>query len=424
MLLAIRSLRIARVINRLVYVLKLEAMERRWLVLGLLFLGVVVSYMDRGNLSIAAVPIMAEFHLTSTQMGLLLSSFFWTYALFQVPGGALLDRFGIRKLYAGAFLVWCLASAATGWARSFEEVLGLRLLLGMGEAIAPIASMSFIKQNFDEREQGLPTAIYVAGLTMGPAIGALLGSSLIEWLGWRAMFVVTGLGGCLWLVPWWLWAPEGKAMAKESAGEVASLGQFLQSSVAWGLALSVFFYSYFWFFVVTWVPAYLMQVHGFPNLKMGYTMAIPLGGMALVNLAGGVWADRVLRGAAEPLALRKVFVCTGFSLASILMGLVFVEKGGPVIWVLLAALMGVGIGAGNYWAMSQAAVPRALVGRALGFQNMVAQLAGALAPLATGVLLGTGQDYTLAILVAGACPLVAVGALVLLVRSGRTPGRA
>ena len=164
-----------------------------------------------------------------------------------------------------------------------------------------------------------------------------------------------------------------------------------------------------------------MQVHGFPNLKMGYTMAIPLGGMALVNLAGGVWADRMLRGAAEPLALRKVFVCTGFSLASILMGLAFVEKGGPVIWVLLASLMGVGIGAGNYWAMSQAAVPRALVGRALGFQNMVAQLAGALAPLATGVLLGTGQDYTVAILVAGACPLVAVGALVFLVRSGGTP---
>ena len=117
-------------------------MERRWVVLGLLFLGVVVSYMDRGNLSIAAVPIMAEFHLTSTQMGLLLSSFFWTYALFQVPGGALLDRFGIRKLYAGAFLVWCLASAATGWARSFEEVFGLRLVLGMGEAIAPLASNS------------------------------------------------------------------------------------------------------------------------------------------------------------------------------------------------------------------------------------------------------------------------------------------
>lgn len=399
-------------------------MERRWVVLGLLFLGVVVSYMDRGNLSIAAVPIMAEFQLTSTQMGLLLSSFFWTYALFQVPGGALLDRFGIRKLYAGAFLIWCLASAATGWARSFEEVLGLRLVLGMGEAIAPIASMSFIKQNFDEREQGLPTAIYVAGLTMGPAMGALLGSSLIEWLGWRAMFVVTGLGGSLWLVPWWLWAPEGKAAAKESAGEVASLGKFLRAPVAWGLALSVFFYSYFWFFVVTWVPAYLMQVHGFPNLKMGYTMALPLGGMAIVNLAGGVWADRMLRGAAEPLALRKVFVCTGFSLASIFMGLAWVEKGGPVIWVLLASLMGVGIGAGNYWAMSQAAVPRALVGRALGFQNMVAQLAGALAPLATGVLLGTGQDYTVAILVAGACPLVAVAALVFLIRSGRTPDRA
>ncbi|MFN7648541.1 MAG: MFS transporter [Acidobacteriota bacterium] len=392
-------------------------MERRWIVLGLLFLGIVISYLDRGNLSIAAVPIMQEFALTPAQMGLLLSSFFWTYAAFQVPGGALLDRFGIRKLYAGAFLLWCLASAAIGWARSFEEMFALRLLLGMGEAIAPLASMSFIKQNFNEREQGLPTAIYVAGLTMGPALGALIGSSLIEWLGWRAMFLATGLGGCLWVAPWWLLAPRG-AVATVSQAE-GSLVDFLKAPVAWGLSLSVFFYSYFWFFVVTWIPAYLMQAHGFPNLKMGLTMALPLGGMALVNLVGGAWADRALRGAADPLLLRRRFVCAGFSMASILLGLIWIPKGGPVIWVLLASLMGVGIGAGNYWAMSQSAVPRALVGRALGFQNMMAQVAGALAPLITGYLLGDGQDYTAAIVVAGASPLIAVGALLLFVKSAQ-----
>ena len=82
-------------------------------------------------------------------------------------------------------------------------------------------------------------------------------------------------------------------------------------------------------------------------------------------------------------------------------------------------LMGVGIGAGNYWAMSQSAVPRALVGRALGFQNMMAQVAGALAPLITGYLLGDGQDYTAAIVVAGASPLIAVGALLLFVKSAQ-----
>jgi MFS family permease len=296
-------------------------------------------------------------------------------------------------------------------------MFALRLLLGMGEAIAPLASMSFIKQNFNEREQGLPTAIYVAGLTMGPALGALIGSSLIEWLGWRAMFLATGFGGCLWVLPWWLLAPRG-AVATVSQAE-GSLVDFLKAPVAWGLSLSVFFYSYFWFFVVTWIPAYLMQAHGFPNLKMGLTMALPLGGMALVNLVGGAWADRALRGAADPLLLRRRFVCAGFSMASILLGLIWIPKGGPVIWVLLASLMGVGIGAGNYWAMSQSAVPRALVGRALGFQNMMAQVAGALAPLITGYLLGDGQDYTAAIVVAGASPLIAVGALLLFVKSAQ-----
>ncbi|MFN9456207.1 MAG: MFS transporter, partial [Acidobacteriota bacterium] len=212
-------------------------------------------------------------------------------------------------------------------------------------------------------------------------------------------------------------APRG-AVATVSQAE-GSLVDFLKAPVAWGLSLSVFFYSYFWFFVVTWIPAYLMQAHGFPNLKMGLTMALPLGGMALVNLVGGAWADRALRGAADPLLLRRRFVCAGFSMASILLGLIWIPKGGPVIWVLLASLMGVGIGAGNYWAMSQSAVPRALVGRALGFQNMMAQVAGALAPLITGYLLGDGQDYTAAIVVAGASPLIAVGALLLFVKSAQ-----
>ena len=126
---------------------------RRWAVVGLLFFGMVISYMDRGNISIAAVPLMREFGFSPAQLGLLMSMFFWTYAAFQIPAGHLIDRYGIRRIYAAAFLLWCLATAGMGLARNFSELAILRLLLGLGEPVSPLARMAFIKQNFEEREQ-------------------------------------------------------------------------------------------------------------------------------------------------------------------------------------------------------------------------------------------------------------------------------
>jgi MFS family permease len=310
-----------------------------------------------------------------------------------------------------------------GLARSFGELGALRLLLGLGEAISPLASMAFIKQNFKESEQGLPTSLYVAGLTLGPAIGALAGASLLDEFGWRHMFVVTGLAGCIWLFPWLMLVPARRPDEVVHAyvqGPTPSLGAFLRTPVAWGLAGSVFFYSYYWYFFLSWVPTYLVLKHGMPNLKMGMIMAAPLAGMAAVNLCSGTIADLLIRRRGNSILVRKRFVYVGFFLASALMALAWVEKGGPVLPILLTSLMGVGIGAGNYWALSQSAVQAELIGRALGFQNMIAQAAGAAAPLVTGLLLGPEQDFRMAILVAGGCPIISVVLLLLLVRTTKT----
>ena len=140
-------------------------MNRRWTVLALIFAGILVSYVDRGNLSIAATAVMRDFKLPPASMGLLLSAFFWTYALFQIPAGFAVDRFGIRRVYAGAFFIWSLASAGIALSRGMPDILGLRMLLGFAETVGPIASLAFIRQNFKGPEQGLPTSIYVSGQT-------------------------------------------------------------------------------------------------------------------------------------------------------------------------------------------------------------------------------------------------------------------
>src|SRR5947209_790079 len=115
-------------------------MSRRWIVVALIFTGILISYVDRGNLGIAAPSIMHDFALDPAQMGMLLSAFFWTYAIFQIPAGSIVDRFGIRKIYAMAFLLWSVASATIGLSRALPVILGLRMVLVLAEAVGPMAS--------------------------------------------------------------------------------------------------------------------------------------------------------------------------------------------------------------------------------------------------------------------------------------------
>src|SRR4051794_33323461 len=200
---------------------RLQADERgRWPVVVLLFVGVVINYIDRGNLSVAAVPLMRELRIAPGGMGALLSAFFSTYALCQIPAGYLTDRFGIKRIYAAGFLIWSLASAAIALAHSFGEVLALRMLLGVGEAVAIPAGMSYVRQRFRPGEQGFPTALFGSGAMVGPAIGAFLGAVLLEYVGWRPIFVLTGLGGCVWFLPWARFAPADANMPALSSDSI------------------------------------------------------------------------------------------------------------------------------------------------------------------------------------------------------------
>lgn len=389
----------------------------RWAVMTLLFFGILVSYMDRGNLSIAAVPLMKDFGMSATSMGTLLSAFFWTYAIFQMPAGYLVDRFGIRLTYAAAFALWSLASAATGLATSPFQILAARLALGLGEAVAPLASMAYIKQNFNDQERGFPTALYISGMTLGPALGAFAGTALLEWYGWRVMFIVTGLAALVWLLPWFLFAPRGVTrIQRETPAGPIHFGRLLRSSIFWALTISIFVYSYFWYFVLTWVPSYLVLTHGFSNLQMGATVGIPLVAMSAVSLGSGSLSDWAVKKAGAALTVRKIFVCCGFLVASSVLLLLVIPLKALVMPIFILSLCGLGIAGGNYWALSQMASPPELIGRAIGYQNTIAQVAGVVAPILTGFLLGPSKDFTTAILVAGLCPLIAAAAVYSLIR--------
>src|SRR5580698_8920952 len=182
----------------------------QWILLALLVLSVTINYIDRGNLSIAASRLSSELQLDPEKIGLLLSSFFWTYAAMQTVAGWLIDRYSVFWIFAGGFFIWSAATALTGLAGGFISLLALRLLLGMGESVAYPAYSKIIAQGFTERHRGLANGLIDLGSKSGPALGLMIGGVIISHYGWRPLFVSVGLISMLWLVPW-IWVGQRRS---------------------------------------------------------------------------------------------------------------------------------------------------------------------------------------------------------------------
>lgn len=387
-------------------------MSRRWIVVTLIFLGILISYVDRGNLSIAAASIMRDFHLSPGAMGVLLSAFFWTYAIFQLPAGYIVDQYGIRLVYGIGFIIWSLASAAIALSSHSAEILGLRMLLGFAESVGPLASLAFIRQNFSGRNQGLPTSIYISGQNLGPACGALLGTALLARFGWRAMFAVTGLGALLW-VPFWLLLAPRKQGARVAQTEIAAPRHqwpwiaVLSSPAFWAMSGCIFFMSYYWYFLLTWMPAYLILARGFSAIGMGRILSMPLFTMAVLNIGFGWLADKLIARNQAIFRTRIAFAAAGLLGASSILLLNLLPGPAPVLPILVISICSFGVTSSSYWAIAQHTPPAFLVGRSIGYLNTLSQIAGATAPVITGWSLGPAHNFRFAILLAGVAPLIA-----------------
>jgi MFS family permease len=381
--------------------------SRRWPTVILLFIALVINYIDRGNLSVAAVPAMRDLGIAPSELGTLLSAFFWTYSLFQIPGGYLTDRFGLRVTYAAGFLIWSLGSAAIGLAHSFAQILLLRLVLGVGEAVAIPAGMAYIRRNFQPQETGLPVGIFASGAMVGPAVGALLSGFLLDRIGWRLIFIFIGLGGCLWLIPWLLMVPAKPQKIDLPAIHLKDSAPFpwkavISNRLAWGITIGVFFYQYSFYFCLTWLPAYLVMAHRLSFLRMGAFTGVPLLVMAAVSMLGGRLSDRCTVRFGRPLIVRRSFVAGGMLIASSLLLLLFLNTPSAIFATLLVSFIGIGFAGTNYWALTQLVSPPHLIGRIVGYQNTIGNVAGICAPLFTGLLVARSGAFQSAIIVASA----------------------
>ena len=362
---------------------------------------------------------MHDFGLAPGSMGLLLSAFFWTYGGFQLPGGWIIDRLGIRKSYFWAFVLWSLASAGMALARGLGDMFALRLLLGFAECVGPLASLTFIRLAFSERERGLPVSIYIAGQTIGPALGALLGTALLAHAGWRFMFAATGLGALLW-TPFWLHFArfENKPAPLPVSAPAPTRWKWqaiFSNRVLWVMCLCAFLFSYYWYFVLTWIPTYLNLSRGFPIMTMGRILSIPLFIMAPLNIVVGWLADRLIAGNRAALRVRVTTAVLGFGGAGAVLLLSHARSLPSILAVLILSICSFGVGSTNFWAIVQHIAPQSATARTVGFFNTVSQAAGAVAPVITGYSLGPQKNFTFAITLAG---LSTMGAALLLLWTG------
>jgi ACS family D-galactonate transporter-like MFS transporter len=362
-------------------------------VLALLGVSVFINYIDRGNLSIAAPMLKQEIRISGSQLGLLLSAFFWTYACMQPVSGWLVDRVNVNWVMAGGFFLWSSATAVTGVVHAFSTLFVLRLILGMGESVAYPSYSKIIVLNFPEEHRGFANAVVAAGLTLGPGFGMLMGGMLMARFGWRPFFLALGLLSLLWLIPWIYWMPEHHAN-HPGTSEAPSLPEFLRLRSAWGTCIGLFCGNYVNYFLITWLPFYLVHERHFSMEKMAKIGGTAyLLGACCATLAGWL-ADRWIMAGGTPTRVRKTFVAGGIAFAGIFLGLSVRGDTFVSVSMLLLGVISFGVASSNLWAITQTLAGPQAAGRWTGFQNFVGNLAGVVAPALTGVVLDrTGHLY-------------------------------
>src|SRR5437764_2240162 len=193
-----------------------RAMRR---VLVLLALSAFINFVDRGNLSAAAPLLKTELALSDPGLGILLAAFFWSYALFQIASGWLVDHLDVKWMLAAGFFIWSVATAATGLVGSFALLLAARLVLGAGASVVYPAYSKILARYFPEDQRGLANSIILTGFYAGPAFGLFFGGILMGRYGWRSFFLVLGLLSLIWLLPWLQWMPRDENPASDDSSQ-------------------------------------------------------------------------------------------------------------------------------------------------------------------------------------------------------------
>jgi ACS family D-galactonate transporter-like MFS transporter len=398
-----------------------QATSRRFVIMGLLFVTVVINYLDRANLSIAAPGIAADLRLDPVRLGVVFSAFGWLYTGMQLPGGWVVDRVNPRILYPVTIFCWSLATFTLGLANGMLVLIAMRGAIGFFEAPSFLMNNRIATTWFGERERATCVAVYCSAMFVGLAFL----TPVLTWLkvsfGWQWIFFATGVLGLVWAFVFRALYRDPSEYPGVNDAEIElirgsggipdmsrrivrrrqerstsvwrDLGVVLGRRKLWGVYFGHYATATMSSFFLTWFPTYLVTYRHLTFIKAGIYGGIPFLGAFIGVLCSGTLSDALVRRGYDLSFARKAPLITGLVLSTFIFGANFVNEPALIILFLSIAFFGDGM-ATIHWALVSTTAPERLMGLASGIFNGVGGIAGITGPIIIGFLL-RGGDFTL-----------------------------
>lgn len=375
----------------------------------LLGIAIFLNYVDRGAIGIAAPVMTRQLGLSPEAYGIVFSAFFWVYAPVQLFAGRLCDRFSVYALIGAGILLWAGSTLLTGFAGGFGSLLVLRIMLGIGESISFPGSTKIIARHVPAESRGIANAVVATGIALGPAFGTLAGGLILASSSWRTMFIVFGLVTLLWLSPWRSAVKSLSAEELADTGPPVPIGALVGRWSMWSMAIVHCLGNYCFYFLLAWLPSFLVKSRGFSITEMTLLATIGYAVQAACALSYGRFSDWWTRsGRSEAACRRGMMICSQSLAAIAILGLAFVHAAVPIaILLCLAGAASASLSLNLYAVAQMFAGPRA-AGTWVGFQNAIGNASGIFGPILTGFIVQRA-GYDSAFIVTAA--IAAVGAI-------------
>ncbi|HEY5856796.1 MAG TPA: MFS transporter [Aldersonia sp.] len=412
----------------------------RYTILAMLFAVTVINYADRATMSIAGDSIQEHFGISSVTLGYIFSAFGWSYLVGQIPGGWLLDRYGSKRVYCGAILLWSTFTMCQGFVGNFSmgTAVGLlfllRMLVGISEAPSFPGNSRIVAAWFPTKERGTAAAIFNSAQYFATVVFAPLMGWLVVAFGWEHVFIIVGGVGILLGLLWTkvIYSPRQHPRLKQpefdhiqAGGALVDMDQksdepkadssdqlrYVKLLLTSRMMLGVYFGQYFintitWFFL-TWFPVYLVQERGLSILEAGFIASLPaLCGFA-GGILGGVLSDALVRRGWSLTRARKTPIVFGLLMATVIVGCNYTDASWLVVALMSLSFFGKGLGALG-WAVVADTAPKEIAGLSGGVFNTFGSLAAITSPIVIGYLVNTTGSFELALAYVGASALLAV----------------
>ena len=386
----------------------------RWFVLFLLCLMYLITYMDRVNISATAPLISKEFGFDKITMGIIFSAFVWAYALFQVPGGWLGDRFGPRDVLGIIVAYWSAMTALTARATGLVSFWTIRFLFGIGEAGAFPTATRAMQLWFPKEERGIAQGITHSASRLGAAIAPPITVAIMVAYGWRMVFYVFGLIGLAWSILYFLvysnTPEEHKRVNRAELAHIRGVNEsgdiqrvniqqkptvpwsvLVKHPNMWAIMCAYFTYVYCLWIFLSWLPSYLVDYRHFSLLKMGYFASLPLFAGVVGDTAGGWVTDLLLvKTKNVKLARRSVAIVGMLGCGAFILPAAFTSNSYVAVYCLTGAMFFLECVIGPAWAVPMD-VGGEYSGTVSGMMNMAGNIGGALSPTVFGFLVAYGS---------------------------------